>query len=439
MKCLECNTANHEGGTTCVSCGASLRPARALLYLERAEQELNEGKMSRARADIARFDIEMLTISPELRERYQLPARSFWVQSLVYYNKGQMNEAKRELQQAQISLEANPDGSPLLARILNRLGNINYYQGRIDEAVVIYQRSSELSAEAGDHTTAARTMFNLGSIYFDKQKYEQAIASYEHGLTEARVSNNPNVLVQANAMLASVYSQYGPFNRAVAQIEQALALLPQVEGVDARALMLKVAGEVYMRMGDLDRAVQYLQQAADTILEGGSKPSSELVGLAFAELMRQRGEVELWYSYIIMAQQAGSNNEVIQSEAALQLAHYYVSRNDAVRARRHLQHLETMLTTDLQITAEDIIYIRRAQALLHTVLGDWDTADKHFREAVAQNTFSKYDLAMVWRDYAAMLRRRGEFEQQPTWYAESEAAYAQAATLLEELGLPNRR
>lgn len=404
----------------------SLAAARGHFYLDRTEADIAAGRYDSARSNLAQADVEMIGLSREERKQHLLTARAFWLQSLIYYYKGSTNEAREEMLLALQNLEGSCGGEILLANVLNQLGNVEYYHEHYHEAADYYQRSSEVAIAVGVHTIAAKAMANLGIINAANGHLDHALISYANALEQAELSGDPLRKAETYRLVAGFYVDAGPGSRALHYIEKAVALRDQIEDQSALARILLDGGEVYLKYRDLDKAEDYLRDAISHAQRSDYKLVLIPSLVAMAELMRLKGQAEEWLNYATRAFSQIGSSVINKATAALQLVRYYASVGEWVTARRYIQSIEDICSTNPE--GEEQIDLNHAKAILHTALGEWDEAGGYFQQAItlAEDRHHKLSLVTLQEAYATMLLRRAATAHDP-------AVYQQATTLLKRV------
>ncbi len=434
VKCLECEAENSDAERVCHKCGTSLRPALAMLYLERSEAEISRGRYDLASKNLTKADAEMLAMSTEERNKYMLTARAFWLQGSIYYFKGMMQEAEQELALAHQNLEQHPNGAELLALVLNRWGSIAYYDNRPDEAVVRYRRSNELAMQIGAYATASKAIGNLGIILANSEP-EEAMNFYRQAMTQAEASKDPGVIAQMYRLLARFYTNRGPYSLALEYANKGLAIAEQLEDLYVRCLNLDVAASVHLRSGNIEQAVAYLREAYDLTRFTNNKLTTEVVMLTIAELMRYDEFSEPWFEQAMKEFNETIGSAISKGRYALQMAYYYIRQQDQTRVRRFLQQLN-LIDPDKMSQGNPILIVC-AQALLHAALEEWDEASTLYQRAIGSGKLSPYDLAVTYENYATLLTSRAK-DSDPAIKKMAVDALRQAATIYRELELPLR-
>ena len=435
VKCFVCNAVNSEAARTCIKCSASLRPALAQMYLDHSEEEVNRGRYDLASKYLTKADAELLMLSSDEREKYTLTARAFWLQGSIYYYKGMMHEAEQELLLAQTNLEQHPNNAELLALVLNRLGGISYYENRPEEAADRFHRSSELAMQVGAYATASKATGNLGILLANTDPNE-AVAFYKQAEVQAEASSDPNVLAQVCRSLARFYANQGPYHLACAYADKGLVISTQLDDLYVRCLNLDTAAAVHLRLGDIEEATAYLREAYDLTRRTNNKMTTEAVMLTLGELMRYDEYNEPWFNQAMKEFNETIGSALSKGRYALQMAYYYIRQQDWPRVRRFLQQLNQIDTS--KMSQGNPMLIICAQALLHAAVGEWDAATVQYQHAISSGKLNRYDLAITWEDYAAMLLHRDAASSDATGEDTACEALKQAASIYRELELHRR-
>ena len=174
--------------------------------------------------------------------------------AVVYAYKGDDDDAVNLLQGLRTK---KPDD----ARIPNLLGGLNFWQGKFDEALSLFQESLEIAHFQG--ATAPGTQCNLGWTYFYTEQWQKAIDAVQRAL-ELATDPTPSVVIEANTCLGRAYSALGEqelahsaFAEAVEVAEMALACNPY--GRDMHADL----GFCYWGLADLGIARRYFEEALE--------------------------------------------------------------------------------------------------------------------------------------------------------------------------------
>lgn len=400
--CQSCQTTNLLSARACINCGGPLTTFRAQYYLNLADQDILAGEYGRASQNLVRADGEMFTLSQEQRRESLLSAYAFLLQAIIYYQKGQIDNAHNELNLALQNAEGVAGGKPLEARILNQLGNVALYQNN-DTAAEYYQRGSKAAMAADEHGLAATSMGNLGIIYFNNGEIEKALACYNTSAQQAELADEPARRGNAYRLLATFYASQGPYSKALEATEQALSLLPQINNSAAICRITNVSGVVYLNYGDLAQAEHWLRYSDDVARRNDNKLTQVENSVSLAELMRRRGEYTVSLDYAMRAYTPLNITPVQRSETLAQLIILYIETENPPIARKFLKLLQELCATNAN--SSDLIYLHRCDALIAITEGKWDEAERKFSKVVelVQSRHDKYTLTDLHEEYTTHL------------------------------------
>lgn len=437
MICPSCAAENTIAMRECFKCGCSLQLVRANHFLELAEVQINQGGYEQASESLVQADRAILMLDTNEREQHLFAARAFWLQSSIYYNKGDMDGAREELLDACRLLVKRDHGTILLAEILNRLGNISHYAGNINEAVGYFVRSSDLAVKVKAFATATKAINNLGNAYISLGDIGKAVECYSSGLAYAEQAG-PVALSQAYTILAWLYSNYGPFSLALEYATKASDLCKQIENLDNRAMVIAQIGATYLKHGDLEQAEQYLSEGYRTAQRTANKIVEEQILAQLCELVQQKNDNEAWQSYAMKTFRASASSPYLRKESALQLISYYIKQGDMGRAERVLLGMRDAYRQAGGTGKRDKAIINHAEALFHAAIHKWTEASEHFRIALDNSSMTTYEYACIWEEFGDMLLRQASIEHSFDKANQGREALEKAASFFNGIELPHR-
>jgi tetratricopeptide (TPR) repeat protein len=434
INCVACNAENPDSGTICTKCGALLRLTRAKTYLDLAEADINGGQYEAAGQNLAHANTEILPLSATQRGEYLLGARAFWIQGLIYFGTGQLSEARREFLVAEQSLINQSRGIELLAKILNRLGGLYYYEEKFAQAEEYYRRSSDVALQIGQYALASTAAGNLGLIYTGYGEFERAKEEFTAALRQAEMSGSTKARANAARLLAWLHGDYGPYDIALRYAAQAAFFGEEITDIEMRCLCIGDAARVYLRAGQQQKAEAYFHEAYNTARQGNSKTMSEAMSNYIAEFLRHSGSLPLWFTTEAAAPASPTDQPLLFANSALRLAYYGLNQGPAA-ARDYLRWLEDSRSQHPNLSAEDEATVEHALALLHSVLGEQAAAIAHFTRAL-EGTPSHYEQACIWEEYAGVVLQQGGNDS--TAQQRAQSLLNRAIALYQQIGLPQR-
>ncbi len=434
IKCLVCD-ADNEGTGYCTNCGASLHLAWAANALSQAEADIQNGQFDAARKQLNLADLEMFTLSAAQRDAHLLTARAFWLQGLIYFGRGRLAEAKRELLLTEQALLGKAKGQQLLAAALNRLGGLYYYEDDFAMAEGYYQRSSDTAIQVGDYATASAATGNLGLLYIGRGDAYRAREMFTRAWTIAGNSGGQRSRANAARLLAWLHSDYGPYDLALEYAAQAASLGEKLPDLEMQCLCIGDAARVYLRAGEMEKAEAYFHHVYDVARQSGSQTAKEAVANYIAEFARHTGGLPAWFAASVIPSPSPTDEPLLLANSSLRIAYYISMRQENTSAWRYVRWIKDRRAQHPNLSAEDTATVEHALALLYSLLGEWQEAAAHFILAL-DGTISYYEQACIWEEYAGMeLSRAGDDNEAK---AQAQPLLERAIGLYQQLGLPLR-
>jgi tetratricopeptide (TPR) repeat protein len=124
-----------------------------------------------------------------------------------------------------------------LLQTLAEIAEVQYAQGKPDEAVASYKEAIQLQREIGNKTYLSNSLLNLGGIYSDRGQYDNALTNLKESLQMQRDRHDENYEAMCLSNIGTVYFLTGRCDDALTYHQQSLLLLQSA----VRACALPVA------------------------------------------------------------------------------------------------------------------------------------------------------------------------------------------------------
>ncbi|MDO9075797.1 MAG: diguanylate cyclase [Rubrivivax sp.] len=288
-----------------------------------------------------------------------------------------LGRADRALTGALAALPADaPDGMRL--RFIAAQASVRQTQGKLDEAVALYQQAVNLADRAGPPWRRAELRSALAYVFFMARQQERAIAlnaeatrlavqaddlyaqvnaanadaifaaaqgravdelrASQHAIALARRSGSKRLVVVTTANLADFYLKRREFTTALRLAQQALPLARELDDPSSEALALTNAGLAQIGLGRVDEGSARVRQALLMAERAGDLPTMAGTQGELGHALESAGRLpEAWAAYV---EHRRLSDEVFQrqhQEAVLELQ----EGQDAERRQRELTALET--------------------------------------------------------------------------------------------------
>jgi DNA-binding SARP family transcriptional activator/Flp pilus assembly protein TadD len=270
-------------------------------------------------------------LSAEAEALASLGGLDFW--------QGRLKEAVDCLDRA-LALFREAGDRPGEARVLCDLGIVGLQQGRYQKAVGHLQQALAIRRETGNRSAEARVLSNLGRAAVRLGDYPQAIAHYNQALLMCRDTGDRIGEAYTLLRLSVIDLQEVRCHQAVVRLQQALALFRAICHRAGEAQTLSSLGEASLRQGLHRQAADYFQQALALFRKMGDLADEAEALNGLGEVMLAVGDSRQARAFfgraLDLARQAGVPYD--QARAHNGLGRAYDTAGDHQQARHHWQH-----------------------------------------------------------------------------------------------------
>jgi tetratricopeptide (TPR) repeat protein len=275
-----------------------LRGPQQRLWLDRLEAEHDNFRQALAWA-----------LTHELEMALRLAGPLFWLWS----TRGHRTEGRRWLEQVAERC-AGVDHPSALAKVLWETSVLTWFQGDVEPAGALAERSLTLARESGARTEEAFALLTLGGIAFTQGSTAEGITHAEAArtlFTELGDAWGVSMSLQGPAYAAG---NSGDVERMEVLLDEALRHARQAGAPAMIALVTGDLGSAAEMRGDLKRAETLRFEALEMSKEvGDAGPIAEGV-LSIADLARKRGDLQralAWYREGLIASRDLGDKEFV--------------------------------------------------------------------------------------------------------------------------------
>jgi DNA-binding SARP family transcriptional activator/tetratricopeptide (TPR) repeat protein len=272
------------------------------------------------------------------------------------------------------------------ATALNDIGNVDWQQGRLQQAGDHHRQALALFREAGDRAGEARALGSIGLAETDLGRYEQAARHQQEAVAVFRDVGDRFGEARALGNLGLARRMQGRYQEAAGYHQQTLDLFREIGDSHGEAFALARLGVVDLRLGRYQDAAGYLEQALALFHElshaGGESEILNRLGEVYVGLGRYEQAVGNFEQALAMSREIG--DRVLEAAALNGLGDVLFRTGEAGQARAH--H-----ATALRLASEAGSPLEQARA--HSGLargcqagGDWLQARHYWQEALTRYT-----------------------------------------------------
>jgi adenylate cyclase len=244
--------------------------------------------------------------------------------SVIHWRKGDVEEARRMLEECLTELRESGDGEGLAMALLNS-GNIHLHMGSYDEAIECYRKVVDyyLTVDHGDQRVALYTG-NMGIAYMYKLMHHEAEECFRQQLEICGNLGDRHGIATVINNLGELYRMMGDLDRAMEHFNRAYRAFEETGDVNRCGCALGNIAIIQYTRGDFRNAVDNYREAIDILKAVGNRYHAALYSgnLAIAYLhMDKRREAAAWFDTAI------SESESMKCDHLLQYWLFYQAEN----------------------------------------------------------------------------------------------------------------
>lgn len=170
-------------------------------------------------------------------------ARTHFNYGALWAKTGKLNDADVYFKKA-LKIFEEKEAEEELARTLGALGNISLEKQEIEEALIFYKESYEITNSIQDSSSIALANYNIGNYFFEQNNYEAAERYLNNCLDIAVKENIVEIVSQAYAKLSEVKEAINQPHEALDLYKQHIAIQQRIFTTEKEKAILEV-GEKY--------------------------------------------------------------------------------------------------------------------------------------------------------------------------------------------------
>ncbi len=175
-----------------------------------------------------------------------------------------------------------------LLRIDNSLANLNYMQGRLDEARRMYEDNLIKARKAKLPALEVSAITNIGRINWLQGRYDTALLYYQEALKKADSINNASMQGMIHLLTGIAFQDKGYYEMAAGKMLLAKELFEKMNYLSKLAYTYNYLGSVYYELQENENALAYYRKALDSFRQNdddwGNALTSRYLGMLFQRL-----------------------------------------------------------------------------------------------------------------------------------------------------------
>jgi len=207
-------------------------------------------------------------------------------------------------------------------RVLNKTGNIYYYDDQYKRSELYYQKSLEIAKKAGLKNFIGKALYDIGYIRYVNNKYNAANNLFTESYDwYSDIDSQEGMYCALNASGLSQY-RLGNFTAADSSYQQALAIATLINDSIYISDIKVHLGILYCEQGNLEEGIKLFEQALDYYEQSGNMDAISDALLNIGVVLQMVGEYEKGLKYM---KESAAIEELSQIKSQLAIRYYHIA------------------------------------------------------------------------------------------------------------------
>lgn len=263
--------SSHSKALSAIDSVADVSPRRALAMLDSIRPKINAAdKADRNYYDLLRIKTEDKLYVAHTTDTLMLRLLDYYENEgdkrllpMAYYYAGRvyndMNDDTRALPYFQKTIELADTASPLRYKAYSQMGYIFLYQGLYYKGLKAFRHSYLYNKKIENKKSQAYSLCGMAYCYQRVKNESQAAECFEQALNLSKEANDSLLETDILAQIAKHYYKQSEYGKALMYANRALS---RVNRINARAVLVIVA-KIYDKVGRTDEAVDLYEKVYD--------------------------------------------------------------------------------------------------------------------------------------------------------------------------------
>ena len=263
----------------------------------------------------------------------QLEADAYKQLGISYYYQGKLSEAIL-VYQASLSFYQEINAPIKQANLLNNLALVHSSMGNYSLALKNYQRARSLYQDYGDEEDKVDVRYNIALMHVNMRRYDIAIKMLQEVMSKRENMDDKNALAMVWADLGNAYKHSKQYQQAKKYLHDALDYFQLNNNRHHIASQLHNIAELYHQLAKPDTAQIYAQKGIEVSVAIGHKKAYAGSLNSLAKSLFSQGKIEQALEQITLANQVAREmgyKALLNSNLAL-LALIYATQNNTSEA-----------------------------------------------------------------------------------------------------------
>ena len=197
--------------------------------------------------------------------------------------------------------------------VFSLLGDINYFQGNLDNAVKFYNKSLDLARKCSDEARIAIAHRNIGKVLIEQGKKNEAEKFFLTALNVAEKINDKYLIGKLYNNIGFIFSTKD-VEKAKEYYMKSLEVTKLIGDEDGLASIFSNIGHLYLRGGEINKALNMFEEALRIWQLIGMVSSIARTYLDVGRVYFYRKNFEKSFYYFFKAKEISQNTDFVNGE-----------------------------------------------------------------------------------------------------------------------------
>ena len=219
-------------------------------------------------------------------------ARDCYQQAIAQKRLGHYEQAMFACDRAILIWDQLKNKQVQLAQAYITRGNIYLRQGFMNEALISFQNSLDISRMTKNNQLKADATNSIGLVYEKQHQFQRALDMYNQSLTIEENRNNPKGIAIASSNIGNIWFYQGDFTKAKGWYKKSILIKEKLHQEGTIAGTLTNLGLIYEGLGNLDSARFYHYQSLQLQEKNEDQQGIAITANNLGTILRKQGKAD---------------------------------------------------------------------------------------------------------------------------------------------------
>ena len=312
----------------------------------------------------------------------------------------------------------------LLARIYDRLGAVDFYEGAFSSARENYQKALDLAEVTSNTNLIGAILVNLGTTYDDLGEHDEQARYLMRAIEYLEKGGHKDHLSLAYNNLGDLFLYSGEWDDSIDNLEKAIATAQRYDKPTGEATARITLAEILCARGQFSESEAHLKRSLE-LLEKVEKWTEASALRILASVYQATGRTDAagksFREALALSTSVGDMQGVLLAQIGL--AEFHFLQGELDQAREYLELAHSRLKEEKSLSGTGMV--QRLTGQIEAASGRLTEAKQHIAQSVSIFTTigSLYEMAKSQYEMGLLLQRSGDMRDAETYLLLAKATF----------------